>query len=260
MNTNMKKEIVQMRKVILELIYKANEGHLPSSYSVLEIIYYLYTSGRISYKENNKGHFILSKGHAALALYAVLYQVGIINKKDLYTYCEEGSLYAGHPNHKIEGISYSTGSLGHGINYAVGLCLGLRALGVNDKIYCLLGDGEINEGTVWESLLIINQLHLKNLIIIIDNNQSTNRCLTVNNMEQKFKSFGFNVSACDGNNLNRLNDAFELLPEDKNSIVIANTIKGYGLKKIMNSYEWHHKMPSTSEYHEFLNELDNTLL
>ena len=107
------------------MVYFAKEGHLASSYSVLEIIYSLYASGRVSPNEGGPGHFVLSKGHAALALYVVLNEVGAIEKKDLDSYCQPGSLLAGHPNHKIPGVTFSTGSLGHGINYAVGLCLSI---------------------------------------------------------------------------------------------------------------------------------------
>lgn len=256
----MKNNLVGMRKIILELVYLAKEGHLASSYSVLEIIYALYASGRVSLNEGESGHFVLSKGHAALALYAVLYEVGIISKEDLYSYCQQGSVFAGHPSHKIPGIAFSTGSLGHGINYAVGLCLGLKALNRKDKVYCLVGDGEINEGTVWESLLIAQQRQLTNLVLVIDNNRSTDRCLTVFEMSQKLESFGFFVKTCDGNNLPSLLGVLDALPDDKLSAIVANTVKGYGLRKIENSYEWHHKSPSDIEYREFLKELDATLL
>jgi transketolase len=253
----MHSSLVRMRKKILELLYLAKEGHLASSFSVLEIIYSLYASGRVSVNEGEEpGHFILSKGHSALALYVVLNEVGAVSKNDLDSYCKQGSIFAGHPNHKIPGVTFSTGSLGHGINYAVGLCLGFKAQGFNNKVFCLVGDGEMNEGTFWESLLIAQQNNLSNLIIIIDNNRSTDRCLTVFDMSIKLESFGFFVKICDGNNLQNLFDIYNELSDKKMYAIVANTIKGYGLKKIENSFEWHHKSPSDLEYKEFVNELD----
>ena len=253
----LKSNLIRMRKNILKMLYLAKEGHLASSYSVLEIIYSLYASGRVSPKEGGPGHFVLSKGHAALALYVVLNEVGAISKKDLDSYCQPGSLLAGHPNHKIPGVTFSTGSLGHGINYAVGLCLGFKALNLNDRVYCLVGDGEMNEGTFWESMLIAQQSHLTNLILIIDNNRSTDRCLTVFEMSKKLESFGLFVKTCDGNNLQDLFDIFNELSDKKMYSIIANTVKGSGLKKIENSFEWHHKSPSDLEYKEFVYELDS---
>ncbi len=256
----MKNNLIGMRKTILELVYLAKEGHLASSYSVLEMIYALYVSGRISPNNNKTGHFVLSKGHAALALYVVLHEVGLISKEDLYSYCQQGSVFAGHPSHKIPGVAFSTGSLGHGINYAVGLCLGFQASGLKEKVYCLVGDGEINEGTVWESLLIAQQQQLTNLVLMIDNNRSTDRCLTVYEIKQKLESFGFFVETCEGNDVKSLLGVLDVLPDSKPCAVIANTVKGYGLRKIENSYEWHHKSPSDIEYREFLSELDAATL
>jgi transketolase len=253
-------ELVRMRKKILELLYLSKEGHLGSSFSVLEIIYSLYASGRVTLLGGVPGHFVLSKGHAALALYVVLNEVGAISKKELDSYCQQGSIFAGHPNHKIPGVTFSTGSLGHGINYAIGLCLGFKALGVNDKVYCLVGDGEMNEGTFWESLLIAQQSKLTNLILIIDNNHSTDRCLTVFDMDKKLESFGLFVKTCDGNNLQNLIDLYNDLSDKKINAIIANTIKGYGLKRTENSFEWHHKSPSEQEYKEFIDELESKIL
>lgn len=251
----MEKTLKRMRKTIIELIYLAKEGHIASSYSVLEIIYSLYISGQISNINGRDGYFILSKGHAVLALYVVLNEFGIITKNDLYSYCQHDSIYAGHPNHKIPGITFSTGSLGHGINYAIGMCLALKALGKNNKVFCLVGDGEINEGTIWESMLIAEQNKLTNLIMIIDNNNSTKRCLTVHDKKRKIESFGFHVMKCNGNNIYEMLGVLSELPKDRTCAIIADTIKGYGIKQIENSYEWHHKIPNDSEYKQLINQL-----
>ena len=252
----MKSDLVELRKIMLELTYLSGEGHLPSSYSVLEIIYTLYASGRVSLGNEESGHFVLSKGHAALALYAVLYKFGWLRKEDLYSYCKRGSLYAGHPNHKIFGVSFSTGSLGHGVTYAVGLAMGLRARSKKEKVYCLIGDGEMNEGTVWESLLIAEQYKLDNLVLIIDNNGSTSRCLTVFEIEKKLRTFNVSVQICNGNDLSDISRSLSGISDGSVCAIIANTTKGFGVKAMENSYEWHHKMPSNEEYNKFLKELD----
>lgn len=252
----MNDDLIELRSTILELNYIAKEGHLASSYSVLEIIYSLYSSGRIKLGKEQSGHFVLSKGHAALALYAVLQKFGFVTKDELYAYCQEGSLFAGHPNHKICGITFSTGSLGHGVNYAVGLALALKAKRNNEKVYCLVGDGEMNEGTLWESLLIVEQHKLDNFVLIIDNNYSTERCLTVFDLEQKLSSFNMDVQTCNGNDLSEIEKSLRRIKSGRVCAIVANTIKGFGIKVMENSYEWHHKAPSAEEYRIFIRELN----
>jgi transketolase len=152
-------KILELKKIILELAYKIKEGHIASSFSIIDILYLLYNKIM-----SNDDMFILSKGHASLALYAILYDKGIISKEDLFSFCEFNSNLGGHPKlNTVMGINASTGSLGHGFPMAIGMALGRKINNKSGTIYCLIGDGEANEGTVYESMLIANQHNLDNI-------------------------------------------------------------------------------------------------
>ncbi len=246
------KDIKNLKKIILELAYNTKEGHIASSFSIMDILYILY--GKIMHHTYDK--FLLSKGHASLALYTILYHNGIITKEQLYSFCKYDSELGGHPklNPKL-GIYASTGSLGHGFPIAVGMALAKKIKNESGNIYCLIGDGEANEGTVYESLLLAAHHKLNNLCLIVDNNNSIDRALGLGSFEQKVQSFGWHVESIIGHNHCDIEMALST-NTDKPLCIVAHTIKGYGVKRMENdSQQWHHKFPNEQEYVEMLEEL-----
>lgn len=239
-----------LRCKIVDLCYKSKEGHIPSALSILDILYVLY--GRILKPED---YFVLSKGHGSLALYVVLNYYKQITDKELDSFCEYDSILGGHPDrNKIKSVNASTGSLGHGLPMSVGLALGSRLLFKQNRIYCLVGDQELNEGSCWESFLLINHHNLNNMTILVDYNKSGDRALTYNNLYDQIQSFGFDVYTCDGHNHSKI---FSSLQEKngKPTAIIFDTIKGYGVTRMENNPAWHHKFPSDVEYNEIIKEL-----
>ena len=231
---------------ICELASKSGEGHVPSALSILDIVWIIYDKfinlKKIKKKDYNREHFILSKGHASLAQYVVLEKKNIIKNKKLNTYLNYDSSFGGHPDtNKIEGVEASTGSLGHGMPIAAGIAYAKLLLNVKSKVYCIVGDGECNEGTIWETCLIAGNYKLNNLICIIDKNKSTDRAIKIDNLKKNFLSFNWNVAVVDGHNHKKLITALKK-KTTKPLAIIANTIKGKGIKFMeKNQHEWHHK-------------------
>ena len=251
-----------LRKEILRMIYDAKEGHLPSSFSIVDIINNLYSfhlRNMKSKKISARDVFVLSKGHGCVALYVVLKKFNFIKKKDAELYTKKNGILGGHPDsNKINGVDFSTGSLGHGFPAAVGLASAFKILKSKYKVYCLIGDGECNEGTIWESALIANKLKLNNLCCIIDNNKSSQQILPLPNIKKQFNSFGWNTLAADGHNDRDLNLAFKNFKKTKNkpTVIVAKTIKGKGISFIEGKPMWHHKVPSEEELKLSINELN----
>jgi len=241
-------------------------GHIGGSFSSIDIILVLYKEilrlDLQNPKWDDRDRFILSKGHCSLALYAVLEEIGVLNKDELDTYTIKNSRLAGHvEDFEIPEIELSTGSLGHGLACAAGSALAAKMLNKSWKVFCVLGDGECNEGSVWESLLFIAQQKLNNLIVIIDNNKmesldSTNNILSIEPLYKKFTSFNFEVREIDGHNLSEIyNSVISPLTSDKPLIVIANTIKGKGVSFMENTPMWHYRAPSETELLDAMLEL-----
>ena len=204
MNKNSKKSIKNIRVNILKKTYEANSSHIGSCYSIVEILYVLYFL-----KFKKKDTFILSKGHAALALYCTLFEKKILSKALLDSYGKNNSTLMAHVSHKVKGVEFSTGSLGHGLPYAVGKALGEKINKSKSKIYVLISDGELNEGTTWESLLFASFHKLDNLFIIIDYNKIQSldfvkNVLKIEPLRQKLTSFNCNVSQINGHNINQI--------------------------------------------------------
>ena len=235
---------------VVDIATLKKEGHIPSSLSILDIMYVLYDKvldiNSIKENEINRDRFILSKGHASLGLYVVLDHFGLL-KEDINTVCDLDSKLGGHPTDKIFGVESSTGSLGHGLPIGVGLALAYKIKKYKNKIYVIIGDGEANEGTIWESALLANHHNLNNLFCIIDFNHSTDRAVDLGNLKMKFDSFGWDVIEIDGHNHNEILNALTY-SSTKPICVIANTIKGKGIPLIENNPEWHHKFPNSEEY------------
>ena len=246
-----------LKEKILSIATLKKEGHIPSSLSILDIMYVLYDQvlDIDSIKEDriDRDRFILSKGHASLGLYVILDHFGLL-KDDLNTFCDVDSKLGGHPTDKIFGVESSTGSLGHGLPIGVGMALAYRIKKYKGKVYVLVGDGEANEGTIWESALLAKHHNLNNLCCIIDFNHSTDRAVNLGNLHRKFLSFGWDVIEVDGHNHDQIKAALTY-SSTKPICVIANTIKGNGISIIENNPEWHHKFPNEEEYQLIINNL-----
>ena len=239
------------RKTLAENIIKTaflnKEGHIASALSILDAVLLLYTKVM-----SDNDRFVLSKGHGSLALYATLLCIGKISEEDFFSFCQENSKLGGHPSsRKIPEIELSTGSLGHGLPFSIGLALAKKIKKESGYIYCLIGDGEANEGTTWESAMMASTYGLDNIICLMDFNKSGERAIKLNNCEDKFKSFGWNCyTVLDGNNEKQIKDALDLSIEIKTSkpiFIQLNTIKGKGCLPMENNPEWHHKQPTTPE-------------
>ncbi len=252
------KSLKDLRKQIITASSLANEGHIPSAFSILEILYVIYVV--IPSKYNvvilKDFDFILSKGHGSLALYAALTASGHIDESWVEEFCKDQSNYGGHPDrNKVSGVVASTGSLGHGLPITIGRILANRQKNLKQRSFCLVGDGELNEGTIWESLILAENFKLNELCLIVDNNNSTTRAITSFNLEEKFKSFGFQVISINGHDLVELEKTLTMPISENPIVVIANTIKGNGLRDMENSFEWHHRSPNKNELSNYLEEL-----
>ena len=252
------KSLTDLRKQIITASSLANEGHIPSAFSILEILYVIYVI--IPSKYNSvilkDFDFILSKGHGSLALYAALTASGHIDESWVEEFCKDQSNYGGHPDrNKVSGVVASTGSLGHGLPITIGRILANRQQNLKQRSFCLVGDGELNEGTIWESLMLAENFKLNELCLIVDNNNSTTRAVTSFNLEEKFKSFGFQVIMINGHDLIELEKTLTMPLSENPIVVIANTIKGKGLRDMENSFEWHHRSPNKNELSSYLEEL-----
>ena len=242
----------ELRKLIVGAAYNAKHGHIPSALSIVEII-----SAFDSIKEE-KDEFILSKGHGCLAYYAYLAKKGIITVEELNAFGKSGSKLGGHPDrNKVKGVYASTGSLGQGFPIAVGVALARKIKKQSGKVFCLLGDGECNEGSIWEALMIAVNLKLDNLVCIVDSNKSQIRSLPLQELENKFASFGGFVLSVDGHSVKAMTEAMQKTNKDQPVVIIAHTIKGKGLSELENNmFAWHHRAPNELEYNQFIKELD----
>ena len=241
MNSKIKKQLITR---ILYLAEQSKEGHIPSALSILDILISVYKHiniDKVKLGLDDRDFFILSKGHGSLALYVVLEFFGFYKKNLLDNFCKYNSRFGGHPDSvKINGVEMSRGSLGHGMPFAAGVAYAKKLRNLKGKVICLIGDGECNEGTIWETSLLVNHHKLNNFTCILDNNLSTSRSLDLKNIKKKFESFGFETFNVDGHNSNKI----KKLLEKKNKspkMIIANTIKGKGIKIMENNPEWHHK-------------------
>jgi transketolase len=242
---------IYLRKLILLCLQNEKRGHVGSAMSLVEILRVLYSK----YIKKSKSKFILSKGHGCLALYALLYDKGFIKKTDLKTVGKFNSILGGHPEHdKINGVEISTGALGHGLPIAVGMAIGSKLKKKKTKFYVVCGDGEINEGSIWEALLSASKHKLDNLVLLIDYNklQSYGRVDEILNLEplkEKFESFNFNTIEVNGHNTKQIDNALTKANKIKNkpSVIICHTIKGKGIKIAEGNPSWHHKSMLTEK-------------
>jgi len=256
-----------IRMGIIEAVYSAGSGHPGGSLSCADILTVLYFNQmNIDPKNPNaegRDKFVLSKGHCAPALYATLAEKGFFNKEELKNLRKFDGILQGHPDmNKVPGVDMSSGSLGQGLSIANGMALASKMESAGQRIYCLVGDGEIQEGQIWEAAMTSNKYKLDNLCLIVDNNnlQIDGTIEEVKGLDcivAKFASFGFNTIQIDGNNINQIIDAFETArcTKGKPTAIIAKTIKGKGVSFMENKAEWHGRAPSQEEYEQALKEL-----
>lgn len=251
----------ELRRRIVDIIKVAKEGHIPSSFSIVDIIDHLY--GQIlDYDPKNpswteRDHFILSKGHGCAALYVVLEKYGLLTTEQLAGYSKPGGILGGHPDvTKVPFVEASTGSLGHGFPYASGIALGKKIKQQQSKVYCLLGDGECHEGTIWEAAHIAANQKLDNLVAIVDWNQSGEQLCPIDDLPAKWQSFGWQVEVFNGHDQQALNQVFEKTKQqNKPMALIAQNVKGKGVSFVEGHGPWHHKIPSEQEYLMIMEEL-----
>lgn len=251
----------QIRKNILGAIYCSKASHVASALSICDILAVLYGEKLVNPK---KHQFLLSKGHAGIAVYSTLAALGVINQELFSTYYCNGSSLGGHVSHKnVPGVSLSTGSLGGGIAVANGIALANQIDMINDKIFVIVGDGECNEGSIWESVLYAGAKNLKNLIVIIDRNKlqgcgDTESIVPTKDLAKKFASFNWKTVVVDGHNHEQLLQAF-LIESGGPLCVVANTIKGKGISFMENNNLWHYRNVNDETYAQALQEMCGVL-
>lgn len=256
-----------IRVNIIKMIYNAGSGHPGGSLSCTDILTVLYFNqmniNPQDPKADGRDRFVLSKGHCAPALYSTLAKRGYFNESELETLRKMDSKLQGHPDmNKVPGIDMSTGSLGQGLSVANGMALASKMDSKGYRVYCLLGDGEIEEGQVWEAAMSASKYKLDNLCVIVDNNnlQIDGKITDVkglNKIEEKFEGFGFNVITVNGNNIEQLIDAFERAKMVKGmpTAIVAKTVKGKGVSFMENVAEWHGKAPNEEQFNLAIKEL-----
>ncbi len=256
MKKNIKDIIKHVRINILKLTFQAKSAHIGSCLSIVEILITLYHH---ILKKNDR--FILSKGHSALALYCVLYEKGFISLKNLFTYGKNNSLLMNHASHKVNGVEFSTGSLGHGLPVSVGKALKFKINKEKNRVFVLMSDGEMNEGTTWESLLFASHHKLDNLNIIIDYNKIqsmdfVNKVMNIEPLKKKFESFGCKVYEINGHSVDQIIKFLKKKSLNKTKVLIANTVKGKGISFMENNNLWHYRNPNLQELNIALKEIE----
>ena len=256
-----------LRFLLIKMSNKTKSPHLASSLSCIDIVATLYHSilkiNKKNFRSSLRNRFILSKGHAATALYVALEYKKIITKKELNSYTKQGSFLEEHPSPKMYGVEAATGSLGHGLSIGCGIALSSKITKKKFMTYVLMSDGECNEGSVWEAALFASAKKLNNLCAFVDYNkwQATGRSkdiLNLGSLSKKFKQFGWNVIEIDGHNHKLIFKACKVAIDEKHkpTMVIANTVKGKGISFMEDDNNWHYKIPSDEEVNMAKKELN----
>jgi transketolase len=256
-----------IRKLSVEMVWKAKASHIGGALSMADILAVLY-NGVLNTDPANPGNtdrdrFLLSKGHACTGLYATLALKGFFPVEDLASYAEDGSIFLSHTSHKVPGVEISAGSLGHALPVACGLALAAKRKKLEWKTYCLVSDGELDEGSNWESILFAPQQKLDNLILIVDYNKiqslgSVKDVIDLDPLKDKFTSFRWETSEVDGHDHAALRKAFSesRTANGKPKVIIAHTIKGKGVSFMENKLLWHYKSPDESQFKDAIDELN----
>ena len=262
---NLKVLAYELREDTVNLIRAGKAGHIGGDMSVMEILVELYFRQMNISPENqndqNRDLFVLSKGHSVEAYYSVLAKKGFFEKEELHReFSKFGSKYIGHPNNKLPGIEMNSGSLGHGLPVCVGMAKAGKMDGRTYRVYTVMGDGELAEGSVWEGAMAASHYKLDNLCAVVDRNRlqisgNTEDVMAHDDLHERFRSFGWHViDVKDGNDIDQLHQAFEKAKtvKGKPTVLIANTIKGRGSKVMENQVTWHHKVPGEEEYAQIM--------
>ena len=263
---NLQAKSLLYRKTLLKLIFAAKAGHIGGSLSCVDLLNVLYNHVMNitpqNFGEIDRDHYIHSKGHAVEALYAVLADKGFFPWEALEKVEKYGSHFTGHPTRDVPGIEQNTGALGHGLALAVGMALAAKKDGRANRIFTIMGDGELAEGSIWEASASAAHYKLDNLVAIIDRNSlqisgRTEDVMAMEPLEDKFRAFGYAVRPVDGNDVSALVDLFSQLPFEagKPNLVLAHTTKGKGISFIEDKAPWHHKVPTETEFQIALREL-----
>lgn len=241
-----------LRKLVLQMSFRGQSVHVPCAFSIIEVFASLYskhaqwTAGQP--RHPSRDYVVLSKGHGVMAQYACLKEMGFITQNDLDQYFTDGSLLRGLSEDDVPGCEVTSGSLGHGLSVATGIALGLKLKKKPNRVYCIIGDGEMNEGPIWEALLFAAHHKIKNLCVIVDANGfqamgKTADVLNVDPLQKKFEAFGFETIECDGHDLQKLDQAFTHFKNSKSDqpkALVARTVKGKGVSFMEHNNSWHY--------------------
>ncbi|MEK6715206.1 MAG: transketolase [Candidatus Omnitrophota bacterium] len=259
----------EIRRIILMQAKRAGVGHIGSALSIVDIIAVLYSNIlRINDPNDpDRDRFILSKGHAAMAIYGVLFLKGWLTKKELNTYCADESLLGVHPEHTLRGIDFSTGSLGHGLSIGIGSALAAKKQKSSRRVFVLLSDAECNEGSIWEAIMFAAHHKISNLVAIIDLNGQqafgyTKNVLNISPMAERWRVFGWDAHEVDGHNPHEITKTINGLDTDSYSfphVIIAHTTFGKGVSYMENKIKWHYSSMSEEEYQLALKENEGLL-
>ena len=258
----MDRRAYKIRENIIDISHRSGHGHIPTSFSIIESLCAIYNQMRHDPSQPDdpdRDIFILSKGHASLGFYCALAEYGYFPIEEVYGFGSHNQKFGCHPDRlKVEGAEASTGSLGHGISLAAGMALGMKIKDEDRRAFTLIGDGESNEGTVWETLMVAAHNKLDNLTIIFDNNNSQVRCMPITSPAAKFRAFGCETIEVNGHDLAALEAAIQA-PSDQVKVIVANTVKGYGCQSFSEGdgmFAWHRRSPSAEEREQLLGELN----
>lgn len=259
-----------LRKDTVDMIVAGKGGHIGGDMSVMETLVTLYFDQMNVSPETqddpNRDFFVMSKGHSVESYYAVLAKKGFFPIKEVIeTFSQFGSQFIGHPNNKLPGIEMNSGSLGHGLPVCVGMAIAAKMDKRESRVYTVMGDGELAEGSVWEAAMAANQYKLDNLCAVVDRNRlqisgNTEDVIGHDDLHERFKSFGWHViDVKDGNSIEELHNAFEEAKQTKGmpTVLIANTIKGKGSEVMENKAAWHHYVPSQEEYNQIMKDFSS---
>jgi len=258
-------ENLEIRKLILRMTGSAGAAHIATSFSEVEILNAIYKSmdiDKIKNQSEDRDRLVLDKGHGAAGLYAVLYEHGILSKKEIDSFFSDNSVLAGLASHSVNGVEHSTGSLGHGLPVALGMALGSRSKGYNNRIFSVVSDGGLHEGASWEAIMYAGHQSLSNFCLMVDNNGktmtgNTDEECSLNPLKEKFEAFGYKAFDIDGHNESEILQTIQT-SQDSNSpvAVVCNTIKGKGVSFMENNLDWHYRPAQGEDFDRALAELE----
>ena len=266
--SELKELCLENRRNILDMVYSAQSGHIGGSLSACDVLTVLFhkcmkhsVGGKLSEDYSFRDRFVLSKGHISPLYYSILAQLGFIEKEELKSFRKLGTRLQGHPSLWCPGVEVATGSLGQGLSMACGIAIALKLDNNPAKVFVMLGDGELQEGNVWEAFMQAPHRNLNNIVAIIDRNRlqidgSTEVVKSLDNLPEKIRAFNWNVIEIDGHNLDEIYSALQKAKAaDVPTAIIANTIKGKGVSFMENNAGWHGKAPGKEDYEKAINEL-----